>query len=93
VTGLVVTFGSIVGVIRAVRRRRRGQHSLPAIVFAVIATTITASWLSYWVAHDVRDHSNPINGLLAINFALCVLPMTWLVNAIRAHASKEGEAS
>jgi len=84
--GLVITISSIVGVIRAVRRRRRGGHSVAAVVLAAIANAITASWLLYWVSDDIYHKSNPINGLLAINFAVCVLPLSWLIASIRANA-------
>lgn len=85
VTGIVVTIGSIVGVIRAVRRHRRGDHSKGAVIIAATAAAITISWLLYWVGSDIADRSNPINGLLGINFALCVLPLSWLVAAVRAN--------
>ena len=84
-TGLVVTISSIVGLVRAIRRRRRGGRSVAAVALAAIANTITASWLLYWVGDDVYQRSNPINGLLAINIAFCLLPLSWLVAAIRAN--------
>jgi hypothetical protein len=85
VTGIVVTISSIIGVIRAVRRRRRGTRSKPAVILAAAGATIAISWLLYWVGSDIADRSNPINGLLGINFALCVLPLSWLVAAVRAN--------
>ena len=83
---LVVTVSSIVGIIRAVGRRRRGGHSVAAVVLAAIANAITACWLLYWVSDDIYHKSNPINGLLAINGAVCVLPLSWLIASIRANA-------
>jgi hypothetical protein len=84
-SGSVVTISSIVGLIRAIRRR--GGRSTAAVVLAAIANTITASWLLYWVGDDIYHRSNPINGLLAINFAICVLPLSWLIAAIRANVA------
>ena len=86
VSGLVVTISSILGVIRAVRRGRRGGHSVAAVVLAAMANAITACWLLYWVSDDIYHKSNPINGLLAINGAVCVLPLSWLIASIRANA-------
>jgi hypothetical protein len=74
VAGGALIISSIVGVIRALRRERRGGRSVAAVVLAAIAAAITASWLLYWVAYDIHDRSNPINILLAINFAFCLLP-------------------
>ena len=48
--GLVVTISSIVGVIRAVRRRRRGGHSVAAVVLAAIANAISVLPLSWLIA-------------------------------------------
>ena len=87
-TDLVLTVGSIVGVIRAVRRRRRGGRSGGAVVLAALATAIAAAWLLYWIIYDLRDHSTPINGLLVINFAICLPPLTWLVAAMRANRAQ-----
>src|SRR5258705_13765294 len=68
-TGLVVTISSIVGVVRAVRRRRRGGRSVSAVVLAVVANAIAAAWLLYCLIYNIHDRSNPINGLFAINRA------------------------
>ena len=89
--GLVVTISSIVGVIRAVRRRRRGGHSVAAVVLAAIANAISASWLFYWVGDDIYHRSNPIDGLLAINFAICALPLSWLIASIHANVARRKE--
>ena len=89
VTGLVVTIGSIVGVVRAIRRLRRGRGSVAAVWLAVFASAIAAAWLLYWLVHDLRDRSNPINPLLATNLAFCVLPLMWLVAAIRANRAPQ----
>jgi uncharacterized membrane protein YfcA len=87
-TALVVIITSIVGVTRAVRRRRRRGHSVAAVMLGAFATAIPAAWLLYWVGHDIHDRSNPINGLLAINFALCMFPLSWLIAAIRANRAR-----
>jgi vacuolar-type H+-ATPase subunit I/STV1 len=89
--GLLITVGSVVGLIRAVRRRKRGEKSLPAILLALIANGITLLWLCYWIGVDIYNRSNPINALLAINASLCLLPLTWLVAAIRANRSLNRE--
>ena len=89
VAGLVVTIVSIVGVVRAIRRSRLGRGSVAAVWLAVFASTIAAAWLLYWLAHDIHDRSNPINPLLALNVAFCVLPLMWLVTAIRAHRAQQ----
>ena len=91
VTGLAVTISSIVGVIRAIRRRRRGGRSVAAVVLAAFANAIAAAWLLYWLAYDIHDRSNPINGLLAINFAICLLPLSWLIASIRANRARPAE--
>lgn len=87
-SGLLITASSIVGLVRAVRRRRRAKKSSAAIVLALIANAITSLWLCYWVGVDVYNGANPINALLAINAALCVLPLAWLVTAIRANRAR-----
>jgi hypothetical protein len=84
-SGLLITAGSIVGLIRAVRRRSRGEKSLVASMLAVIANAFTLLWLCYWVGVDIYNRSNPINALFVINAALCVLPLAWLLSAIRAN--------
>ena len=88
-SALLITVSSIVGLVRAVRRRRRGERSSVAIVLALLATAIPLLWLCYWVGVDIYNRSNPINALLAINAALCVLPLTWLVSAIRANRVRQ----
>jgi len=90
-SGLLITVSSIVGLVRAIRRRRRSERSSVAIVLALMATAITSLWLCYWVGVDIYNRSNPINALLAINAALCVLPLTWLVSAIRANRARHRE--
>jgi hypothetical protein len=89
---VLVTVSSVVGLIRAVRRRRRGGRSKAAVVLAAIATAIAASWLVYWTGDAIRHRSNPINGFLTINFAICVPPLSWLIAAIRANAARREEA-
>jgi uncharacterized membrane protein YhiD involved in acid resistance len=90
-TGVAVTVGSIIGLIRALRRQRRGDRSLAAVVMAATAFVITLAWLLYWVRNDLHDKGNPVNAMFAINAALCVLPLTWLVAAIRANRARHGE--
>ena len=89
ITGAVVTVGSVIGLIRAVRRRRCGDRSSAAVVLATIATAIVLAWLSYWVRSDLHDKANPINALFGINAALCLLPLSWLVAAIRANRARQ----
>jgi Kef-type K+ transport system membrane component KefB len=84
-TGVVITLSSIVGLIRAVRRRRRGGRSIAAVMLATVAVAIVASWSLYWAADAAYHHENPLNGFLAINFAICLLPLSWLTGAIRAN--------
>jgi len=48
VTGVAITVSSIVGLIRAILRKRRGGHSIAAVVLAAIAEALAASWLLYW---------------------------------------------
>ena len=88
VAGVVVTISSIVGVIRAVLRLRRSGHSVAAVVLAVIANVMTVAWLLYWVADDIHHNENPINVLLAINFAIALLPLSWLVAAVGANVAR-----
>jgi hypothetical protein len=90
-TGVAVTVGSIIGLIRALRRRRRGDRSLAAVVMAATAIVITLAWLLFWVRNDLHDKGNPVNAMFAINAAFCVLPLTWLVAAIRANRARHGE--
>jgi hypothetical protein len=85
-SGLALTISSIVGIVRAVRRRRRGGHSVTAVVLAAVAASITVSWLLYWVGDDIHHGSNPFDGLLTINFVICLPPLSWLIAAIRANA-------
>jgi len=89
--GLMVTISSIVGVIRAIRRRRRGGRSVSAVALAAFANAIAAAWLIYWVAYDIHDRSNPINGLFAINLAIWLLPLSWLIASIRANRARRSE--
>ena len=92
ITAFVIAVSSIVGLIRAVRRRRRGEHSIAAVVLSSIALAIASSWLLYWAGDAVAQHENPLNSLLAINFAVCLLPFAWLVAAIFANRGRHREA-
>lgn len=92
VTGGAVIISSIVGVVRAVRRLQRGGCSKVAVVFAVIATASAASWLAYWAGDDIYHRSNPINVFLAINLAICLLPLSWLAAAIYANIARRTDA-
>jgi Kef-type K+ transport system membrane component KefB len=92
VTGVAITLSSIVGLIRAIRRRRRGRHSIAAVVLATIAVAIAASWLFYWAADALYQHENPLNGFFAINLAICLLPLSWLTGAIRANLAPNRSA-
>jgi len=91
ITGVAVTVGSIIGLIRAVRRGRRGERSSAAVILAAIATAIALSWLLYWVRSDIHDKANPINTLFGINAALCLLPLSWCVVAIRSNRARHGK--
>ena len=91
VAGLVVIISSVVGIFRAARRRRRGVRSVAAVVLAGAAAAITGCWLVYWVSYDVYHNSNPIDALLAINLAVCVLPFSWLIAAIHANSAQRGQ--
>jgi len=82
---LVLTISSIAGIIRALRRRRRGGRSSGAVRFSVVAVSITTLWLLYWVGDNLYHKSNPLDGLLVINLGLCVLPFVWLITAVRAN--------
>ena len=84
---LSLTISSIVGIVRAKRRRRRGEHSKTAVALALMAALITTVWLLYWTGDNLYQHHNPIDGLLAINLAICVLPFCWLIAAIRSQTS------
>jgi len=84
---LLLTIASIVGIIRGIRRRRRRAHSRAAVAGAMLASSITTLWLLYWVGDNLYHRMNPLDGLLAINLLLCVLPFAWLVTAIRANRS------
>ena len=92
VTGVVVTISSIVGLIRAIRRTRRGGHSISAVVLATIAVAISASWLLYWTATDLYQHESPLDGFMAINLGVCLLPLSWLIAAISANSARHREA-
>ena len=91
-SGIVVTISSIVGVIRAVRRRRRGGDSVSAVALAGVATAITSCWLLYWVVDDIQQKSNPLDALLAINLLICVPPLSWLSAAIHANVARRRES-
>jgi hypothetical protein len=90
-TGSVVTLSSIVGLVRAIRRRRRGGRSVSAVALAAFANAIAAAWLLYWLIYDIHDRSNPINGLFAINLAIWLLPLSWLIASIRANRARHSE--
>jgi len=90
-TALVLTASSIVGVVRAIRRRRRGGRSVSAVVLAAVANAIAAAWLIYWVAYDIHERSNPISGLFMINLAFWLLPLSWLIASIRANRVRYSE--
>jgi hypothetical protein len=87
VTAVGITICSIVGLIRAIRRRRRGGHSISAVVLATIAVAIPASWLLYWAGDAIYQHENPLNSFLAINSAVCLLPLSWLIGAVCANVA------
>ena len=78
--GLIVTISSIIGVIRAVRRRQRGGHSVAAVVLAVIATAIAASWLLYWVGHDITSARIrlTVSWRSTSRFVYCLCHGSWL---------------
>jgi hypothetical protein len=87
-SALLITVVSVAGLIRAVRRRRRGGHSRPAVALAFIALAITVLWLGYWIAVDIHNRAHPISALLAINVTLCVFPLMWLVAALNANGAQ-----
>jgi hypothetical protein len=87
-SAMLVTISSIAGLIRATRRRRRGGYSLAAVVLAALANALALVWLLYWLAYDLQARSNPINGLLAINLAICLLALSWLIASIRANRAR-----
>jgi|SRR5215471_203419 len=89
-TGVVITISSIVGLIRAICRRRRAGHSISAIVLAAFATSIATSWLVYWAGDAIYQHENPFDGFLAINLGVCLLPLSWLIAAIFANSARQG---
>src|SRR5260370_35096757 len=62
ITGVVVTVSSVIGVIRATRRRRRLGHSRAAVLLAAIATAIASSWLLYWTGDALYHGEWPIDG-------------------------------
>jgi hypothetical protein len=59
---LLLTVSSIVGIIRGLRRHKRGLHSRAAIAWALIASSITSLWLLYWVADNLYHRLNPLDG-------------------------------
>ena len=81
---LILTISSIVGTVRAVRRRRCGSRSNSAVLLALTAVVISTSWLLYWVGDNIVHHTNPFDGLF-INLMLCVLPFSWFISAMRAN--------
>jgi hypothetical protein len=84
---LLLTVSSIIGIVRGIRRRRRGTNSRAAIAAAIVACSISALWLLYWVGDNIYHRVNPLDGLLVINLVLCILTFSWLVAAIRANTS------
>src|SRR5262252_2804153 len=84
---LAVTLSSIVGMVRAARRRRRGLQSRAAVLLALTAVMMSTGWLLYWVGDNIFHHTNPLDGLFVINLTLCVLPCSWLITAIRANST------
>jgi len=82
---LILTISSIVGIVRAVRRRRRGSRSRAAVTLALTAFMITTIWLLYWAGNNIRHNASPFDGLLVINLILCILPFVWLISAICAN--------
>jgi len=82
---LLLIVGSIIGISRAMRRRRRGHYSRGAVALAGFAASTTTVWLLFWVGNSLYQNANPVDGLLAINLALCVLPFAWLLSAVRAN--------
>ena len=91
---LTVTIASIVGIIRGVRRRRRGSRSTGAIVLATAAVATVAMWLLYFVGDNLLHRMNPLDSMLAINLALSGLPLAWLIVAIRTnHAARSRQMS
>ena len=87
VTGVVITINSIIGLVRAIRRRRRGGRSIAAVVLASIAVAVPVSWSLYWAADALNQHESPLNGFLAINAAACLLPLSWLIGAVCANVA------
>jgi hypothetical protein len=87
ITLVAITISSIIGLIRAIRRRRRGGHSIAAVVLATMAVAIAASWSLYWTADAIYQHENPLNSFLAINLAICLLPLSWLIGAVCANVA------
>jgi len=85
---LLLMVSSIIGIVRGIRRRRRGINSPAAIASAIVASSISTLWLLYWVGDNIYHRVNPLDGLLAINLVLCVLPFGWLIAAIRANLAK-----
>lgn len=85
---LALTISSIVGVVRAVRRRRNGIRSRSAIALALMAALASTTWLLYWTADNIFHRQNPLDALFVINLVLCGLPFGWLLTALRAHKSE-----
>ena len=84
---LAVTVSSIVGIIRAIRRRRRGGQSTGAVVLASVVVATCAMWSLYFVGDNLLHHGNPFDSMLAINLSLSILPWLWLTFAIRTNAA------
>ena len=84
---LAVTGSSIVGIIRAIRRRRRGGQSTGAIVLASVAVATCAMWSLFFVGDNLMHHANPFDSMFAINLSLSILPWLWLTFASRSNAA------
>ena len=90
---IAVTAASIVGIARAIRRRRRGGQSTAAIVQAGVALATVAMWLLYFVGDNLIHRMNPLDSMLAINLSLSILPLSWLMLAIRTNTAARRKVS
>ena len=90
---VTVTVASIVGIVRAVRRRRRRGHSTSAIILAGVTVATVTMWLLYFVADNLIHRANPFDSMFAMNLGLSLLPVAWLMLAIRANAAQRTKAA